>query len=249
MSKDHTTAALPPSFLPGRLQFLSGSALKMIAVITMLIDHSAFILLSLYPPALTPLFHIGQTGYSLYRICRDIGRIAFPIYCFLLLEGFLHTRSRTKYGRNLLIFALISELPWNYMFADTWHYEKQNVFFTLFLGYLAFCALEYFKDRRDMQLLSMIGLLAVSFFLEADYGWKGYVFLLIMYLLRNEKAPQAIIGSCWLAYEWKACFAFLPINMYNGQRGFIRGKAAKYFFYAFYPLHIVILVILRRILF
>ena len=223
MSKDHTTA-LPPSFLSSRLQILSGSALKMIAVITMLIDHSACILLSLYPPALTPLFHIGQTGYSLYRICRDIGRIAFPIYCFLLLEGFLHTRNRKKYGRNLLIFALISELPWNYMFADTWHYEKQNVFFTLLLGYLAFCALEYFKDRRDMQLLSMIGLLAVSVFLKADY-------------------------SCWLAYEWKACFAFLPINMYNGQRGFIRGKAAKYFFYAFYPLHIVILVILRRILF
>ena len=249
MSKDQITVALPPSFLPGKFQILSGSALKMIAVITMLIDHSACILLSLYPPALTPLFHIGQTGYSLYRICRDIGRIAFPIYCFLLLEGFLHTRSRKKYGRNLLIFALISELPWNYMFADTWRYEKQNVFFTLFLGYLAFCALEYFQDRRDMQLLSMLGLLAVSFFLKADYGWKGYVFLLIMYLLRNEKAPQAIIGSCWLAYEWKACFAFLPINMYNGQRGFIRGKAAKYFFYAFYPLHIVILVILRRILF
>lgn len=249
MSQNHTQAALPPSFLPRRFQVLSGSILKIIAVITMLIDHSACILLSLYPPALSPVFHIGGYSYSLYRVCRDIGRIAFPIYCFLLVEGFLHTRNRHKYGKNLLLFALISELPWNYMFADTWRYEKQNVFFTLFLGYLAFCALEYFRDRREMQFLSLALLLAVSFLLRADYGWKGYVFLLIMYLLRNEKAPQAIIGSCWLAYEWKACFAFLPINMYNGQRGFIRGKAAKYFFYAFYPLHITILVILRHFLF
>ena len=127
--------------------------------------------------------------------------------------------------------------------------QKQNVFFTLFLGYLAFCALEHFRENRTRLFLTLSGLLAVSFFLQADYGWRGFIFLLIMYLLRDDKAPQAIIGSCWLAYEWKACFAFLPINMYNGQRGFIRGKLSKYFFYVFYPLHITVLVILRRLLF
>ena len=243
------TRTLPPSFLPPRFQILSGSALKLIAVVTMLIDHTAAILLSMYPPALNPLFYIGETGYSPYRICRDIGRIAFPIFCFLLVEGFLHTRSRLRYGFSLFVFALVSELPWNYMFADTWHFYKQNVFFTLFLGYLAFCALDYFRDSRTKQFLCLLALLGISFPLNADYGWRGYIFLLIVYLLRQERAAQAIIGSCWLSYEWKACFAFLPINMYNGQRGFIRGKAAKYFFYVFYPLHIMVLVILRRILF
>lgn len=249
MSRNQTAAALPASFLPAKFQILSGSALKVIAIVVMLIDHGAYILLSYYPPGLTPLFYIGETAYTPYRICRDIGRIAFPIFCFLLLEGFAHTRDRKKYGRNLLIFAFLSELPWNFMFSNTWQYEKQNVFFTLFLGYLAFCALEHFQNERTSQLFALLALLAVSFVLNADYGWKGYVFLLIMYLLRYEKAPQAIVGSCWLSYEWKACFAFLPINMYNGQRGFIRGKAAKYFFYVFYPLHITILVILRQILF
>ena len=249
MSQNHHGSALPPSFLPQKFQILSGSALKLIAIFVMLIDHSACILLSQYPPALTPLFCIGQNAYTPYRICRDIGRIAFPIFCFLLLEGFSHTRNRKNYGRNLILFALISELPWNYMFADTWHYKKQNVFFTLFLGYLAFCALEYFRENRTRLFLTLSWLLAVSFFLQADYGWRGFIFLLIMYLLRDDKAPQAIIGSCWLAYEWKACFAFLPINMYNGQRGFIRGKLSKYFFYVFYPLHITVLVILRRLLF
>ena len=138
---------------------------------------------------------------------------------------------------------------WNFMFTNTWRYEKQNVFFTLFLGYLAFCALEYFWDNQKMQLVCVLALLTVSVFLKADYGWRGFVFLLIMYWFRNDKTAQAIIGSCWLYYEWKACFAFLSINMYNGERGFVKGKFLKYVFYWFYPVHIIILVILRKLLF
>lgn len=243
------TEATPNSFLPERFRILSGSALKLIAIITMLIDHTAFVLLTQYPPAMEPLFYIGASGYSVYRICRDIGRVAFPIFCFLLVEGFLHTKDRKKYGRNLFMFACISEIPWNFMFENTWYYKKQNVFFTLLLGYLAFCAIERFRENERLQFLSVLLLFGISVCLQADYGWKGYIFLLIMYLLRNYKASQAIVGSCWLQYEWKACFAFLSINMYNGQRGFIRGKAAKYFFYIFYPLHITVLVILRNLLF
>ena len=84
-----------------------------------------------------------------------------------------------------------------------------------------------------MQLFCMLLLLAVSYFLKADYGYKGFVFLLIMYWLHQHKPAQAVIGSCWLIYEWKACFAFIPLNMYNEKRGFIQGKWVKYLFYAF----------------
>ena len=240
---------LPPSIFPARFQILSGSMLKLLACIAMLIDHTGAIILSHYPPALTELFYINGKGITFYRIVRDIGRCAFPIFCFLLVEGFLHTHNRRKYGRNLFLFACISEIPWNFMFTNTWRYEKQNVFFTLFLGYLAFCALEYFWDNQKMQFVCILALLAVSVFLKADYGWRGFVFLLIMYWFRNEKTAQAIIGSCWLYYEWKACFAFLSINMYNGERGFVKGKFLKYVFYWFYPVHIIILVILRQLLF
>ncbi|MDO4272430.1 MAG: TraX family protein [Eubacteriales bacterium] len=243
------TDTTPTSFFPEKFRILSGSALKMIAIIIMLIDHSALVLLSGYAPANIPLFTIGTKGYTLYRICRDVGRAAFPIFCFLLVEGFIHTRNRRKYGLNLFLFACISEIPWNFMFTNSWTFEKQNVFFTLFLGYLAFCAIEYFWESQPVQFLCLAGLFLVSCYLDADYGWRGYIFLLIMYWFRNYKASQAIIGSCWLYYEWKACFAFISINMYNGKRGFIKGKAAKYFFYAFYPLHIAVLVILRQLLF
>lgn len=243
------TNSTTPSFFPEKMQILSGSSLKVIAIVIMLLDHSAFILMTQSPEAMTPLFFAFGKGYSLYRISRDIGRIAFPIFCFLLVEGFLHTRNRFRYGRNLFLFACISEIPWNFMHVNTWFYEKQNVFFTLFLGYLAFCALEYFQKNQIMQLLCILALLAASYFLNADYGWRGYVFLLIMYWFRYYKVAQAVIGSCWLFYEWKACFAFLFINMYNGKRGFIHGKFGKYFFYAFYPLHITILVILRNLIF
>ena len=181
---------------------------------------------------------------------RDsIGRVAFPIFCFLLAEGFLHTKNRFRYGRNLLLFAILSELPWNYIHTNTFFYEKQNVFFTLFIGYLGFCAIEYFREKQTLQLFSILGLLGISFFFQADYGWKGFIFLLIMYTLHKERTAQAIIGSCWLSYEWKACFAFLSINMYNGKRGFIKGKGAKYFFYAFYPLHLTLLIFIRQYLF
>ena len=242
------TEKLPRSIWPEQFQILSGSALKMIAIITMLIDHTGFIILSKCPQAMEPLFYLGGNGFSLYRISRDIGRVAFPIFCFLLVEGFIHTGNRKKYGLNLLLFACISELPWNYAHTYTLHYEKQNVFFTLFLGYLAFCALEYFCDNQRMQLLCILGLFAVSWVLNADYGWRGYVFLLIMYWFRYEKLAQAVVGSSWLYYEWKACFAYISINMYNGKRGFIKGKAAKYFFYAFYPVHLLILALICKYL-
>ena len=95
------------SFMPEKLRILSGSTLKMLAMAIMLIDHTASFLLRHYPPAIAPWFQIGSTTYSLYRVMRDVGRSAFPIFCFLLVEGFLHTHNRFKYGRNLLIFACI----------------------------------------------------------------------------------------------------------------------------------------------
>ena len=228
-----------------RWRFLSGSALKTLALITMVIDHLAHFYWKDAIWIHQSLLSVGHREITPYFLMRACGRIAFPLFAFLLVEGFIHTRNRFKYGRNLLIFALISEIPWNLVNSGIWHYTSQNVFFTLFLGYLGLCAIVRFKGDNKRLLCSLLGLLAASVLFRADYGCSGFGFILLLYVLRDNKILQAIIGSCVLSSRWIAGLAFIPINMYNGERGFVKGAVAKYFFYVFYPAHLLILYFLR----
>ncbi|MBQ1492787.1 MAG: TraX protein [Blautia sp.] len=234
-----------PSFLPKQLHILSGSSLKVLACIIMFIDHYASCLLRYSPAANTFLYSFMGKNYSLYSFCRNVGRLAFPIFCFLLVEGFYHTSNRIRYGRNLLLFALLSEIPWNFASGRTLHYDKQNVYFTLLLGFLAMCLVELFQGFALMQAIALFGCLFLAIPLQADYSYRGYILIMIIYFLRQKRAAQALIASAWLKYEWTAGFAFLPINMYNGKRGFVKAPALKYFFYLFYPVHLAILAALR----
>lgn len=121
---------------------MSGSALKVIAVISMVIDHSAYYLM--------------EHETLLYEVMRCFGRIAFPVFAFLIAEGFLHTRNRMKYFLQLLGFAIISEVPWYLLNgADGTH----NVLFTLALGVLALAAMEAFKRMASFVGLSSFLLL------------------------------------------------------------------------------------------
>lgn len=230
-----------------RISF-SNSGLKLIAVITMLIDHTGLVILRYWPSALEPVSLFGFST-TLYQISRAIGRIAFPIFCFLLVEGFWHTSSRFRYARNLFLFALISEIPFNYMFSTDGRWENQNVYFTLLLGFLVFCALERFQNQLLLQILSVTAGFAASMILKADYDYRGFVLLMILYFFAFRPAERTLLACISLYWEWPACFAFLPIHFYNGERGFIKGKAAKYFFYGFYPVHMILLVCLRHLLF
>jgi len=225
-------------------KILSGSALKLLAIVSMLVDHLAAFLWRGVPWCMAPLFSIGSRPISAYVLMRMFGRIAFPIFAFLLVEGFIHTSSRKRYGIRLLVFALISEIPWNLVHSGTLLYPGQNVFFTLFIGYLGLCAIERFTGAK--LAWSLIGLLAASVLLKVDYGCSGYGFILLLYALRKQELLRAIIGCCVLGSRWIAGTAFIPIAMYNGERGFIKGKAGKYFFYLFYPLHLLVIYFLRQ---
>jgi hypothetical protein len=227
--------------ISSRWRILSGSWLKVMAVTIMLIDHLDAFIWYRHPAFQEVLFTIGSREITLYVLLRWLGRLAFPIFAFLIMEGFQHTRSRVRYGRNLLLFAFLSEIPWNLVHSGTWHYSSQNVFFTLFLGYLGLCAIEHFKDNKKSLLWSLLGLLVLSVLLHADYGCSGYGFILLLYVLKDHNILQAIIGSCVLRGRWIAGLAFIPINLYNGKRGFIRGSVAKYLFYLFYPIHLLVL--------
>ena len=181
---------------------MSGSILKLIACIVMLIDHIAAFLPGDFMGMRETLFMIGDKAVTLRMLMHYIGRSAFPIFAFLITEGFIHTRDRKKYAINLLLFALISEIPWNLVHTGELFYARQNVFFTLLLGYLGLCSIEYFKENRKYQTYSLFILLLTSIFLRSDYGAFGFGFILLIYLLKERKVLMAIIGSCVLPSRW-----------------------------------------------
>lgn len=227
------------------MKILSGSALKMIALATMILDHIGSVLLSRMAFALTPIISVGSHSITLYFIVRTIGRLAFPIYAFLITEGYIHTSDKKRYGINLFVFALISEIPWNLEHTGKLFWSSQNVFFTLLLGYLGICVYEKYKDDYARQFTFLLLLFGVTLVLRADYGSRGFAFIVFLYIMRDKKILQAIIGSAFMQPAYAIVIAFIPINMYNGERGFIKSKAAKYAFYIAYPLHIFILYLIR----
>jgi len=226
-------------------RILSGSSLKMIAVITMAIDHIASHFLRYHEVFMTPLLTYHGKSLTYYFLLRAIGRLAFPLFAFLIVEGFQHTRNRWNYGRNLFIFALISEIPWLLVHGGTLRLLGHNVMFTLLLGFLGLCVLERYRTDVRKLTLYLLGMFVFSVIFRAEYDGSGFAFILLLYTLRQHRLLQAIIGSCMLPMKWVAGLAFIPINMYNGQRGFIRGTFAKYAFYAFYPLHLLLIYYLK----
>ena len=118
---------------------LSGSALKIIAVLSMVTDHCAYYLL--------------DDGSVAYEVMRCFGRIAFPVFAFLVAEGFAHTRNRMRYFLSLLLFAIISEVPWYLLNgADGTH----NVMFTLALGVTALAVFERLQEHRVLCCCSIL---------------------------------------------------------------------------------------------
>lgn len=233
-----------------KFKVLDGSWLKIIAMISMIIDHTAHMLqkdLPILNEALPLPF--GQ-NITIYYIMRLLGRLAFPIFCFLIAEGFYYTKNRKKYGLNLLVFAIISELPFNLLYSRGKHLfstNGQNVFFTLFLGFLVLCILES-KFNTLFKLIPIISIIILSGFLHIDYGTQGILLISMLYMLRNNNVAKTILAKPLLSGGYPAWSAFVLINLYNGKRGFIKGKVFKYVFYAFYPVHILILYIILKLI-
>jgi hypothetical protein len=138
---------------------ISGSTLKLVAIFTMLIDHTAATVLDhmLIKKGINELDATSQAYQQFYndygglllmdQFMRLIGRLAFPIFCFLLVEGLLHTRNKWKYASRLAVFALISEIPFDLAFYSTpFYWGYQNVFFTLLIGLLVLIGFETVQE-------------------------------------------------------------------------------------------------------
>ena len=228
---------------PARRRVLDGSVLKVLAVVTMLLDHTASVLME---DTYYIVFRFGARTVDLYELMRLAGRISFPLYAFLLVEGFLHTRNVKRYAGGLLILALLSEIPWNLVHSGSWlHISSQNVLFTLLFGLLGLWVIRDCQGDLWKKALLLFGLLALSVVFHADYGVNGFGFIIMLYLLRDQALCRALVGCCMLPSLWKAGVAFSPISLYNGKRGFIRNRALQYAFYLIYPVHMLVLYWIR----
>lgn len=228
---------------------MSGTTLKWIAVISMLIDHTAEVLINHNTALTDPIWA------QIYVLMRGIGRIAFPIYAFLLVEGFLHTRDVRKYLARMLAFAVVSEIPFDLaVFHTPFYWGYQNVFFTLFLGLLALAGENMLYQSSGMfvgaglwkQALALILCISAAQLINCDYGAFGVFFIVLLCMTRYDKKTQTVLGAISLIWEMPGILAFIPIRLYNGTRG---RCGNRYFFYAFYPAHLLALWVAGRFIF
>ncbi|MBQ8038930.1 MAG: conjugal transfer protein TraX [Lachnospiraceae bacterium] len=228
---------------------LSGSTLKIMALVIMFIDHIGAIIVQ---RTMTMEGFNHDFWSSLYWPLRYVGRLAFPIFCFLLVEGFVHTSNVKKYISGMLFFALISEIPFNLGIAgNVFSFEFQNVYWELALGILAMYCLEKLEKTNLNYVLQVILRLAIIVIFAAaaeglnlDYGMYGIISIVALYVFRTNRMMQLLIGAASFYWEPVAPFAFLLLALYNGKRG----RNIKYAFYAFYPAHLLFLYLIARII-
>lgn len=216
--------------------------LKIIGVITMLFDH------------------VGDAIIGKFSFCNLIGRIAFPIFAFQAVQGYIYTKDFKKHMLKLFIFACISQIPFM-LFLSTFTEEilTLNIFFTLFLGLLALFVYDKCKNKV-LGFLFVILTSIIAYFIHVDYGAFGILLMFCFYFFKDKKGSMAIttivlcflrfvpdiIASPVLWYIYIQCAIFTALSLifilfYNKNEG----PKAKYFFYIFYPLHLLILYFLH----
>jgi hypothetical protein len=238
---------------------LSREGLKVIACVTMLLDHiGATIVLSQL--SANPSVQLQE----LYELLRLIGRLSFPIYCFLLAEGSFYTKHPGNYAFRLSLSALLTEIPYDLAFRGGWSWDKQNVMVTLLL---AFLALEVMKKCKDplMKLVAALPFALAAELARSDYGWEG-VLLVVLFAMTRDLPWKRLIQffGMWflfspdnaMALNWVngihvtlqeyAVLSLLPIQLYNGKK-LNRSKVVQWGFYLFYPVHLLVLYCIGRL--
>lgn len=256
---------------------ISQETLKLIACVTMLIDHIGATLVSI----LFVRYPVGGPAFvwleALYRSTRIIGRIAFPIYCFLLVEGAYRTRDPKNYALRLFVGMLLSEIPFDLAFSLTWmeydwklttpllgfHPEFNSVMMTLLLGFGMLQCMKHCKGFWRAVVILAFYVLAEE--LYTDYGGMGILLIAVFALTRGtaHEKPLCILGCAalfcsgskdwqvfgiWIDTEIFALLSLIPIFCYDGRK-LTHSKAVQWGFYLFYPAHILVLALLQFLIF
>lgn len=231
------------------IKFLNRGHLKIIAFIIMMIDHFGCVFL--------------QNGTTLYYICRIIiGRISFPMFCVLFIEGFCYTKKehRLRHVIDLIIFGLISEVPFDYVLLNSGVVYKgaQNVMWTWLLCFLMLWLFDYVKEssifNNSAKLISSIILMMIfvfiSYLFKTDYGFAAPLCIGVGYLWHNNSVKSelwqvAIVVSLILFADygmWTYMLSVIPFLFYNHKIG----HKCKYLYYVGYPLHICLFGLLSK---
>ena len=262
-----------------KFQCLTGNTIKLIAVSAMFIDHFCKIVLQwLLGNYWGPMMSVGEiTEEHFQKIdkvirfdLQGVGTIAFPLFCILLSEGFQHTKNRKRYIGMMLVFAIISEIPFdmgffaNYAIQEgtfPFYWSYQNVFFTLFLSLICLTCVERLSTKSELRndriratVLQIISVAAIAITAEViccDYGLMGIIFVVVFYVCRKNRVYQVLMfllaymistGNQPTVFVLLVCVLLL---LYNGKRGKLK---LKYSVYAFYPVHIIMLYFVTVIL-
>ena len=224
-------------------KIFSQEGLKIIACVTMLLDH------------IGAVFMPSIVNYNLYYALRIVGRLAFPIYCFLLAEGVAHTKNPVKYGLRLFVGILLAEIPFDLALFGRFTWDHQSVMVTLFLGFGMALIIQKL-DRTKLVPVIAFAFLAELF--RTDYGAWG-VGMIALFVLTRERKDRNMIQTLMLAaicylmnsasvpifgirlpIELFAVLALIPIFLYTGKKS-TGSKAVQTIFYLFYPVHLLVL--------
>lgn len=243
---------------------ISQEGLKLIACLTMLIDHiGATIVYTMYLNA----YYAGDYAVSnaivpVYQTMRIIGRIAFPIYCFLLVEGAHYTRSPKKYALRLFVGMLLSEIPFDLAFSGAIDWESCSVMVTLLLGFGMIMAMDRVKGFWKIAVIVPFFLLAE--WLRTDYAGNGLAIIALMALTKDRPGekllrslglvvllwfgPAIQVGPVQLPMELFGLLGLIPMLSYQGKKR-TASKTVQWAFYLFYPVHLLVLALLEVLLF
>lgn len=245
-----------------RSDLFSSFALKRVAVASMVIDHiGSFLLRAMMAPyRVDGMLVVNQDSPAILRqlmlwreLCDILGAIAFPIFCFLVAEGFLHTRDRLRYGRQMLWFALLSEIPYTLAHYQTFFsYRLQNVMFTLACAILTLLLISKVEERQVERKVLRWGMTAaaiaagmvMAYLMRGEYVFMGPLTVSLVYLLRDKgRLRIAGLAPLLVVSPWTA-LAVPFLLLYNGERG----KGSKWFFYLFYPAHFLVFAALAMVI-
>ncbi len=265
----------------GAIRIFSGTSMKIIATIAMAVEHFSKIVLAYITETVwVPMRINGMLSHEEYvRIDEfvrftlyKIGDIAYPIFFFLISEGYCYTKDRKKYLTRMLIFAILSELPFDIGFFSNlstregtfpvyWGY--QNVFFTYFFSILCLCSIdkvkehfaEYGNEKRLLyffaDMLCIVGTICITELFQCDYGAMGVILIVVFYILRNRRFLQVsafLMIHMVLSGSQPDIFviaAALVMLLYSGKKG---KEINRYLFYLFYPIHITVFYLFTVVL-